>query len=187
LALRKRRAGRRRRAYRAFLHRLGHQARFGGRHRAADAVKKHGDIDTALDAYEAARRPPVDSIQRAAQVSLEWFEETERYFGRLEPLQFAYSMLTRSLRIQHANLKLRDPKLITRVDRWFAGQARINPASISLESFPPPPMFTPFRLREMVVQNRVVVSPMCQYSRRTACPTTGISSISAAARWAAAV
>lgn len=137
----------------------------------AEAVKKHGDVDTALDAYEIARRPPVDSIQRAAQVSLEWFEETERYFGRLEPLQFAYSMLTRSLRIQHANLKLRDPKLIARVDRWFAGQAaNQSGVNIPVEPSPPPPMFTPFRLRDMVVQNRVVVSPMCQYSAEDGLP-----------------
>jgi anthraniloyl-CoA monooxygenase len=80
-------------------------------------------------------------------------------------------MLTRSLRIQHANLKLRDPKLIARVDRWFAGQAaNQSGVNIPVEPSPPPPMFTPFRLRDMVVQNRVVVSPMCQYSAEDGLP-----------------
>lgn len=136
----------------------------------ASALQKHRSVDDALDAYEAERRPAVDSIQRAAQVSLQWFEETERYFGRLEPLQFAYSMLTRSLRIHHANLKLRDPEFVGRVDRWFAEQAA-NQSGVNIAVHPPPPpMFTPFRLRDMVVSNRVVVSPMCQYSAEDGVP-----------------
>jgi anthraniloyl-CoA monooxygenase len=127
------------------------------------ALAKHpGDVPAALAAYEAERRAAVESTQRAAQVSLQWFEETERYFGRLEPLQFAFSLLTRSLRITHANLRVRDPAFVARVDARFAEDAsrqsgRDVPATT-------PPMFTPFRLREVVVPNRVVVSPMCMYS-----------------------
>jgi anthraniloyl-CoA monooxygenase len=136
----------------------------------ADALKAHGDIPTALAAYETARKPAVDSVQRAAQVSLEWFEETERYFGRLEPLQFAYSMLTRSLRITHSNLKLRDPEFVAKIDRWFAaGAANQSGVNVPVDP-PPPPMFTPFRLRDMVLANRVVVSPMCQYSAEDGMP-----------------
>lgn len=129
----------------------------------AGALQKYRRVDDALDAYEVERRPAVDSIQRAAQISLQWFEETERYFGCLEPIQFAYSMLTRSLRIHHANLKLRDPGFVGRVDRWFAEHAA-NQSGVNIPVDPPPPMFTPFRLRDMVVANRIVVSPMCQYS-----------------------
>jgi len=136
----------------------------------ATAVKSHGKLDDALAAYEASRRPAVDAVQRAAQVSLQWFEETERYFGKLAPIQFAYAMLTRSLRIQHANLKLRDPAFVARVERWFAeGAANQSGVNIPVDP-PPPPMFTPFRLRDTVVQNRVVVSPMCQYSAEDGTP-----------------
>jgi anthraniloyl-CoA monooxygenase len=136
----------------------------------AATLQKHKKVGDALAAYEGERRAAVDSVQRAAQVSLEWFEETERYFGRVDPIQFAYSMLTRSLRIQHANLKLRDPEFIARVDRWFAGRAANQTGiNVAAES-PPPPMFTPFRLRDLVIPNRVVVSPMCQYSAEDGMP-----------------
>ena len=123
----------------------------------------------ALAAYEAERRPEVESLQRAAQVSLEWFETTERY-QRLEPVQFAMSLLTRSLRVTHENLKVRDPRFVATVDRWFAeGAARQSGVAVPVAS-PPPPMFTPFRLRDLVLSNRVVVSPMCQYSAEDGTP-----------------
>src|SRR5262249_9356604 len=77
----------------------------------------------ALAAYEEDRRPEVERLQRAAQVSLEWFEEAERYHGRLEPPQFAMSLLTRSLRVTHQNLRARDPGFVATVDRWFASRA----------------------------------------------------------------
>ena len=129
-----------------------------------DSVLAHDTVAAALAAYEDERRPLVESAQRAAKVSLEWFENVERYYGELETIQFAFSLLTRSLRISHENLKLRDPALIERVDRWFARQAA-NQSRLNVPSEPPPPpLFTPFRLREMVLENRVVVSPMCQYS-----------------------
>ena len=130
----------------------------------AGALHRHRDVAGALDAYEEERRPQVESIQRAAQVSLEWFEQTERYHGRLEPLQFAFSLLTRSLRVTHDNLKVRDAKFVETVDRWFAAKAA-DQSKVSVAAQPvPPPMFTPLRLRELVLANRVVVSPMCQYS-----------------------
>src|SRR5690606_29975855 len=90
--------------------------------------------------------------------------QTERYYKHLEPIQFGFSLLTRSLRISHSNLKLRDPKYVANIDRWFAGQAA-NQSGVNIpDDPPPPPMFTPFRLRDLVLSNRVVVSPMCQYS-----------------------
>jgi anthraniloyl-CoA monooxygenase len=123
------------------------------------------DPRAALDAYEAARRAQVESLQRAAQASLEWFEATERYLG-LEPLQFAFTLITRSLRITHEDLRVRDPELLARVDEWFAARAeRQSGVAVARGrgGAPPPPMFTPFRLRELVIPNRVAVSPMCQY------------------------
>ena len=121
-----------------------------------------GDIPAALTAYEAERRPAVESLQRAAQVSLQWFEDTERYMD-LVPVQFAFNLLTRSLRITHDNLQVRDPKFVGDVDRWFAVRTAEQSGVAVSVSPPPPPLFTPFRLRDLLLVNRVVVSPMCQY------------------------
>jgi anthraniloyl-CoA monooxygenase len=128
----------------------------------AGALKRERELPQALAAYEAERRPAVESLQRAAQVSLQWFEDTERYMD-LAPLQFAFNLLTRSLRITHDNLKVRDPGFVAKVDEWFAGEASKQTGVPLTAHRAPPPMFTPFKLREMVLSNRVVVSPMCQY------------------------
>ncbi len=150
------------------------------------ALGAHRDIPEALAAYEAVRRPGVESLQRAAQASLQWFEDTERYMD-LEPIQFAFTLLTRSLRVTHQNLKVRDPKFVAQVDEWFADRADRQVAGksgssgvkgeavgkISAGTPPgrvPPPMFTPFRLRDLLLENRVVVSPMCQYSAEDGMP-----------------
>ena len=130
----------------------------------------HRDVGRALAAYEAERRPEVEALQRAAQTSLEWFEQTERYHGRLEPVQFAFSLLTRSLRVTHDNLRARDAKLVATVDRWVAEKASQQTGTSVAAAPPPPPMFTPFRLRSLVLANRVVVSPMCQYSAEDGTP-----------------
>ncbi|MCB9527463.1 MAG: bifunctional salicylyl-CoA 5-hydroxylase/oxidoreductase [Myxococcales bacterium] len=118
-------------------------------------------LASALALYEAERRPAVQSTQRAAEVSLRWFEETERHVATLPPRQFAFSLLTRSLRITHNNLALRDPAFVDATDRWFAATAGVD---VAPDEEPPPPMFTPFTLRGLTLPNRVVVSPMCQYS-----------------------
>jgi anthraniloyl-CoA monooxygenase len=136
----------------------------------ARALRERRDVPAALAAYEAERRPVVEALQRAAQRSLEWFEETERYHGRLEPVQFAFSLLTRSLRVTHENLRVRDPKLVATVDGWFAARAAEQSGVPVAAAPPPPPMFTPFRLRDLVLDNRVVVSPMCQYSAEDGTP-----------------
>ena len=132
-------------------------------------VGEVGEIGEALRAYEQLRRPAVDSLQRAAQASLQWFEDTERYM-QLPPWQFAFTLLTRSLRITHEDLRKRDPAFLDRVDREVAVQAAQQTedsgsarSTAILVSTAPPPMFTPFRLRDLVIPNRIVVSPMCQY------------------------
>ena len=133
------------------------------------ALQTHRELPAALIAYEAERRPLVESLQRAARVSLEYFENTERYMG-LEPLQFAFNLLTRSLRITHLNLQVRDARFVAAVDRWFAaGAAQQSGAPVSLDPAPPP-LFTPFRLRDLLLENRSVVSPMCQYSAEDGTP-----------------
>jgi anthraniloyl-CoA monooxygenase len=130
----------------------------------------HPDLPSALKAFEDARLTEVSILQHAAQVSLEWFEQTERYRD-FEPIQLALSLLSRSKRVTYDNLRLRDPAFIAQIDRWFAEKAA-RQAGISQPTGanPPPPMFTPFRLRGMMLENRVVVSPMCQYSAENGMP-----------------
>ena len=135
----------------------------------AAALKSETSVPAALASYEAGRRPQVESLQRAAQASLEWFESVERYHDT-EPLQFAFNLLTRSLRITHDNLKLRDPALVAKVDRWFAGQAAKQSGRAVPQDPPPPPLFTPYRLRDVVLANRIVVSSMCQYRAEDGLP-----------------
>jgi anthraniloyl-CoA monooxygenase len=124
----------------------------------AEAFSKHNTVDDALRTYEEDRWIDVAKLQRAAEVSQRFFEDIRRW-KEFDPQQFAVKLLTRSKRVTHGNLKLRDPEYIAAVDRWFADQngcADVDP--------PPPPMFTPFKLRSMELINRVVVSAMCQYS-----------------------
>jgi anthraniloyl-CoA monooxygenase len=125
-------------------------------------------IGAALDAYEAERRPVVASTQRAAQASLEWFENLGQYVHQ-EPEQFAFNIITRSRRVTHGNLRLRDPEFTGRIDAWFAGHERRRGAG-SGEAVPP--MFQPLRLRGLELKNRVVVSAMDMYSS----PGTGTPS-----------
>jgi anthraniloyl-CoA monooxygenase len=126
------------------------------------ALDRGGDVEASLAAYEAERRPPSESVQRAAQISLEWFEQTERHVKK-PPLTFAFALLTRSLRVTHENLALRDPDLVDRVDRDFAREAGAQPAP---GQRPRPPMFVPLKLRDLVIENRVGLSPMCMYSAK---------------------
>ncbi len=134
------------------------------------ALRDHAAIPDALAAYEAARRPGVESLQRAAEASLQWFEDTERYMD-VEPLEFAFTLLTRSLRVTHENLKVRDPRLVANVDEGVAARAALQSGIVVATGPAPPPLFTPFRLRDLVLENRVAVSPMCQYSATDGMPT----------------
>ena len=133
-----------------------------------EAFRAHSDGRAALAAFEADRKDEVARLQKTAETSLEWFENTERYMA-LEPPQFAFSLLSRSKRVTYENLRLRDAPFVRRVDRWFADDVRARTGAAPA-SEPPPPMFTPFRLRGMTVENRVVVSPMCQYSAEEGTP-----------------
>jgi anthraniloyl-CoA monooxygenase len=131
----------------------------------ADAIAGHDRLDTALTAYEAARRPAVESLRRAADASAEWFEGAERY-ASLDPDRFTFSLLTRSLRMTRGQLAEGDPAFVARVDRLTAAPSPAAP----VESVPPP-MFTPVRLRDLVLPNRIAVSPMCQYMAEDGAPT----------------
>ncbi len=122
--------------------------------------RRGGDLGAALADYEAVRSIDVLRIQNAARNSTEWFEHVDRYVD-LPPEQFAYSLLTRSQRISHENLRLRDAGYIEQFEDWMADRAgAVRGAGQSHI----PPMFTPFTLRGLTLKNRVVVSPMAQYS-----------------------
>ena len=119
-----------------------------------------GDLPQALRDYEAVRSIEVLKIQNAARNSTEWFENVQRYVN-LPPEQFAYSLLTRSQRISHENLRLRDRQYVELYEDWIAERAGTRRGDLQQ---PIPPMFTPFTLRGVTLKNRVVVSPMAQYS-----------------------
>lgn len=123
------------------------------------------DMTRAFERYQEERRVEVLRLQSAARNSLEWFEEVERYLDQ-HPVQFAYNLLTRSQRISHENLRLRDPDWVRSAEKWFqteAGVAEDAPVRA--------PMFAPFALRDMALKNRIVVSPMAQYNAVDGCPT----------------
>ncbi|MGW0767370.1 bifunctional salicylyl-CoA 5-hydroxylase/oxidoreductase [Streptomyces sp. NPDC002676] len=123
----------------------------------AACLREQPTLERALFAYEEERKPVVASTQRAARASLEWFENLDRYLDQ-PPRQFAFNLLTRSRRVTHDNLRLRDAHFTASVEREFG--------------CPPgtPPMFTPFRLRGLTLRNRVVVSPMDMYSATDGVP-----------------
>jgi len=114
-------------------------------------VRDRAALAAALAEYQAVRHVEVLKIQNSARNSTEWFETLDRYLG-FEPIQFAYSLLTRSQRVSHENLRLRDPAWLGEVERWFAANGP-----------PAPPMFQPFALRDLTLPNRVVVSPVLTY------------------------
>jgi len=124
-------------------------------------------VDAALTAYEAERRPVVASTQRAAQASLEWFENLGQYVHQ-EPEQFAFNIMTRSRRVTHGNLRVRDPEFAQRIDTWFAGHEKRRGMG---HGEVVPPMFQPLRLRGLELKNRVVVSAMDMYSARDGTPS----------------
>ena len=119
-----------------------------------------GDVGAVLAAYQEARWVDVLKFQKAAQTSLEWFENSARYLEQ-DPVTFAFNLMTRSKRITYDNLARRDPELVARVDEVFARAAGAPPGPGGGAR---PPAFTPYRLRELELANRIVVSPMCQYS-----------------------
>lgn len=132
----------------------------------AGFLKELGDrsMQDILADYQEVRGVEVIKIQNAARNAMEWFENAGQYTG-MEPEQFNYSLLTRSQRITHENLKLRDANYVAEYERWFATKAFAD-AGLPLPKSGAqiPPMFTPYKVRDLVLQNRIVVSPMAQYS-----------------------
>lgn len=128
----------------------------------AEYLHSEPDMQAAFERYQEERRVEVLRLQSAARNSLEWFEQVERYLP-LDPTQFAYSLLTRSQRISHENLRLRDPEWLAEAEDWFQSQAGGQKGRR--------PMFAPFKLREMELNNRIVLSPMAQYKAVDGVPT----------------
>lgn len=123
----------------------------------AEFLHVEPSMEAAFERYQEERRLDVLRLQSAARNSLEWFEEVERYLD-LDPVQFNYSLLTRSQRISHENLRVRDGKWLESAEKWFQMQA-----GVAEDATVRPPMLAPFKLREMELDNRIVVSPMAQY------------------------
>ena len=131
----------------------------------ADVLHEYDDRQEALENYQQARSLEVMRITSAARNSTEWFEDLSRY-THLEPIQFAYALLTRSQRVSHENLRLRDNAWLQGVEQWFARQANFLSDNQSVR-----PLFVPYKLRDMELANRVVVSPMSMYSAEDGVPT----------------
>ena len=123
----------------------------------ADYIHTADTLDAAFTRYEEERRLEVLRLQSAARNSVEWFEDVERYVD-LDSVQLNYSMLTRSQRISHENLRERDPDWLGSAESWFMEQAGAGTNALARA-----PMFAPFQLRDMALKNRIVVSPMAQY------------------------
>lgn len=124
----------------------------------AGNIYVHGNLPDALQGYEDQRRIEVLRLQSAARNSTEWFEQVSLK-TRLEPQQLAYSLITRSQRVSHENLRLRDRPYLEAFEKWFAERATGKRYKKAV-----PPMFLPFRLRGLELEHRVVMSPMAMYS-----------------------
>ncbi|MDE0716052.1 MAG: bifunctional salicylyl-CoA 5-hydroxylase/oxidoreductase, partial [Gammaproteobacteria bacterium] len=131
----------------------------------ADHLHGEPTVQEAFVKYGQERRIEVLRLQSAARNSMQWFEDVERYL-HLDPVQFNYALLTRSQRISHENLRLRDRQWLMDAERWFQQQSGVSERAPVRA-----PMFTPCRLRGMSLKNRVVVSPMAQYKAVDGCPT----------------
>ena len=134
----------------------------------AEAFAGQRSVAAALTLFEASRREEVEKTQHAADVSLVWFEHVKRFWS-MDPLRFSFGLMTRSKSITWDNLELRAPEFVREVERHFAEEVRAAGHAVDLER-PLPPLFQPFRLREMEIENRVVVSPMCMYSAKDGLP-----------------
>jgi anthraniloyl-CoA monooxygenase len=138
-------------------------------HRAV--VRHPSDARAALRAYETERRPEAERIQHSANTSLVFFENVRR-FWHMEPVQFNFALMSRSKQITYENLRKRDAGVIRDVDAWWARHvAAEERIKLARDFHAPPPLFAPFHLRDMHVQNRIVVSPMCQYCAEDGTPT----------------
>lgn len=130
------------------------------------------DVGQALEMYQSIRKDEADRLQRTAVVSLSWFEHIDRYAAVQEAEQFTFNMMCRAKRVTYENLQLRDPAYIEGVDRWFASYARKTTGfeDIDIEN-PVVPVFQPFRIGNMRIENRFQLSAMCQYCAENGNPT----------------
>ena len=134
-----------------------------------EAFNRHGGVAEALATYDINRRDDVGRLQHAADVSLSWFEHVARYWD-MGPMQFAFSLLSRSKAITYDNLGIRDPSFVAEVDRAFSASVAEAEGAPALAETPAPPMFTPLTVGGIRLVNRVVVSPMCQYCAEDGTP-----------------
>jgi len=135
----------------------------------SEAVGRNRNLNDAMVEYEELRQPIVERTQQAARDSSMWFEHVERY-ARFEPVQFGFSLLTRSKRITYDNLKLRDPDFSYGVDRWFSRHEVTTQCTASPVSQLCPPVLNPFVLRQVTVANRLVDVPLCGNAARDGMP-----------------
>ena len=134
------------------------------------ACDGNGSILEALSTYELERKDVIARLQRTAMVSLNWYENARRY-NNLSPKQYAFNFLSRNKSVTYENLALRDADYGADVNRWFSELVRDDLGFDLPTDNPPPPMFTPYRVGNLMLQNRVVVAPMCQYSANDGTPT----------------
>jgi anthraniloyl-CoA monooxygenase len=123
----------------------------------ANAFERHSETEAALSSYELERRPVIESLQKAADESRTYFEDTRRYL-HFEPMQFTFRLLTRSGRVTYDNLRIRDPHYVDTVDRWYWKRMVLDAPCTTPTLVVPPPMLTPYRLRSVTVPNRAVLS-----------------------------
>ena len=128
----------------------------------ASVLRHSSDLRAALVDYESTRHEEADRIQHAANVSLVWFENLRRFWS-MDPVQFNFSMMSRSKAITFENMRMRDAASVAELERWWNADVARSQAAILPAGFKAPPMFAPFQLRGMPLRNRVVVSPMAQY------------------------
>ena len=132
-----------------------------------NAIKTHKELDAALAAFDHERRTDVEITQHAADVSLAWFETMDEHWD-VEPEKFAFQVMSRSKQITYENLRIRDASFVAKVEKAFIKAQRAAGHTVPDDIAP---MFAPFRLRDMELVNRVVVSPMAQYSAVDGMPT----------------
>src|SRR5690606_5043408 len=133
-----------------------------------ESFQRTDSVSAALADFEATRREEVEKTQHAADVSLVWFEHLKRYW-HMDPVTFAFGLMTRSKAITFDNLELRAPAFVKEASRAFARKVKTLGLEVDTDN-PVVPAFQPFKLRDMRLENRFVVSPMCMYSAENGMP-----------------
>lgn len=130
------------------------------------------DVAGALEMYQGVRKDEADRLQRTAVVSLSWYEHIDRYAATQSAEQFTFNMMCRAKRVTYENLRLRDPDYVASVDRWFAEKTKAETGFDDIDSEQPNvPVFQPFRIGNMRIENRFQLSAMCQYCAVDGNPT----------------